>query len=311
MRVLIAGGAGFLGSHLCDYFVSKGHSVICVDSLITGSIENISQYKSSFTFKFMNTDMFAPLTIKDKIDLVLHFASPDSLSNYSKYPIETLKAGSIVTLNLLELAKAHKARFVLSSSAAIYGEANGINQNEDFLGKVDSVGLRSCYHEAKRFAEALTINFAKVNRLDARIARIANTYGPRMQIDDSRAISNFIKQALKNMPLVVNGDGAQTRSFCYVSDLVEGIYKLANYTEGVIKPVNLGSTEEISILQLAKKITSIVQGSSKIIFKERLVEDVMQKKPDISKAKKLLGWEPRILLDDGLLQAIKWFETKI
>ncbi|MBI2580179.1 SDR family oxidoreductase [Candidatus Woesearchaeota archaeon] len=302
--VLVTGGAGFIGSHLCRFLLSRNFKVICVDNLLTGSSGNIKDLRSNTDFSFISHDVSKPLEITGNVHFVLHFASPASPVDYAKLPIQTLKAGALGTHNLLGLAKAKKAVFLLASTSEVYGDPLVHPQPESYWGNVNPIGPRGVYDEAKRFAEAITMAYHKVHRIDTKIARIFNTFGPFMRKNDGRVVPNFIMQALANKPLTVYGDGKQTRSFCYISDLIDGVYKLM--LSKVNEPVNLGNPEEYTILEFAKKIIKLT-GSRKIIFKPLPVDDPKTRCPDISKAKKLLKWEPKVSVDEGLKRTIEWF----
>ena len=303
--VLITGGAGFLGSYLCERFLKEGCKVICMDNLITGSLSNISHLEKSPNFKFIKHDVSKYIDIEDKIDIVLHFASPASPVDYLSYPIQTLKVGSLGTHNALGLSKAKKARFLLASTSEIYGDPKVNPQIESYYGNVNCVGPRGVYDEAKRFAEAITMAYHKVHKLDTKIARIFNTYGPRMRKEDGRAIPNFINQALRNKPITIYGKGTQTRSFCFVSDLIEGIYLLSQ--RDVHDPINLGNPYEMKILDLAKIIIELTKSKSKIVYKDLPQDDPEVRQPDITRAGKFLKWKPKIKLEHGLRETIKWF----
>lgn len=307
MNVLIAGGAGFLGSHLCDFFISKNHKVIAVDNLITGKKENIKHLLKNKKFKFIKADISKKIKITGKIDAVLNFASPASPKDYIKYPLETLKTGSLGTLNLLELARLKKAKFLFASTSEVYGDPLVNPQPEEYWGNVNSIGIRSVYDEAKRFSEAAVMCYARDYGAKTRIVRIFNTYGPRMNEKDGRAIPEFISQALAGKPVTVFGSGRQTRSFCFVSDLVKGIYKLlmSDYKY----PVNIGNPNEITLQELAGIIIKLTQSKSKIIYKELPQDDPKMRRPDITKAKKILKWVPEICLEDGLRETIKYFKS--
>jgi dTDP-glucose 4,6-dehydratase len=305
LKILITGGAGFIGSHLCDYLLEQGHYVICVDNLLTGDIKNIKHNLQNKRFEFIKHDVIKPFKFSGKIDFILHFASPASPVDYLNYPLETLDVGSIGTKNLLELAKKKKAKFMLASTSEVYGDPNLSPQNESYFGNVNPIGPRSVYDEAKRFAEALTSAYKREKLVDTRIARIFNTYGPRMALEDGRVVPNFVKQALTGQALTVYGDGSQTRSFCYVSDLVSGIYKLM---QGKIsEPVNLGNPKELKIIDFANVIIKLTGSRSRITNKPLPEDDPKQRRPDISRAKKELGWEPKIGLDEGLKKTIEYF----
>ena len=303
---LITGGAGFLGSYLCDRFLAEGFKVICMDNLITGSLSNISRLESNPNFTFINHDVSKHIDIKEPIDYVLHFASPASPIDYLKYPIQTLKVGSLGTHNALGVAKEKKARFLLASTSEIYGDPQIHPQPESYYGHVNCIGPRGVYDEAKRFAEAITMAYHKAHGLDTRIVRIFNTYGPRIRKQDGRAIPNFISQALKNEPITVYGQGDQTRSFCYVSDLIEGIFLLSQ--SDIHDPVNIGNPVELKIIDMAKKIIKMTGSKSKIIHNPLPQDDPKVRQPDITKAKKLLNWTPKIDLEQGLKETIEWFK---
>ncbi|MCX7880336.1 MAG: SDR family oxidoreductase [Ignavibacteria bacterium] len=308
-RILISGGAGFIGSHLCDKFIQDGHEVIAVDNLITGSIENIEHLFGHPNFSFIKYDVTNYTHIPGHLDYVLHFASPASPIDYLKHPIHTLKVGSLGTHKMLGLAKEKGACFLLASTSEVYGDPLVHPQPEDYWGNVNPIGIRGVYDEAKRFAEAMTMAYHRYHKLDTRIARIFNTFGPRMRIDDGRAIPTFITQALQNEQVTVFGDGTQTRSICYIDDLVEGIFKLlfSNYAE----PVNLGNPEEISIIDLALEIIELCNSSSKIVFKDLPEDDPKVRQPDITKAREILGWEPKVSRSQGLLSTIEYFRNKL
>ncbi len=306
MRIVITGGAGFIGSHLCDYFISKGHHVVCVDNLITGNIKNIEHLFGNEKFLFIKHDVTNYIHIPGKVDAVLHFASPASPADYLKYPIQTLKVGALGTHKALGLAKEKNAIFMLASTSEVYGDPEVSPQSETYHGSVNPVGPRGVYDEAKRFAEAMTMAYHRYHKVSVRIVRIFNTYGPRMRLNDGRVVPNFIYQALTNKPLTVYGDGEQTRSFCYISDLVEGIYKLL--LKNLPEPINLGNPEEMKIIDFARLIKKITKSKSKIVFKPLPQDDPRQRKPDITKAKELLQWTPKVSLEDGLKETIKYFK---
>lgn len=309
MRVVITGGAGFIGSHLCDYFISKGHSVVCIDNLITGNIKNIEHLFGNDKFLFIKHDVTNYIHVPGKVDAVLHFASPASPEDYLKYPIQTLKVGALGTHKALGLAKEKKAIFMLASTSEVYGDPLVSPQSESYWGNVNPVGPRGVYDEAKRFAEAMTMAYHRYHKLSIRIVRIFNTYGPRMRLNDGRVVPNFIYQALKNKPITVYGDGTQTRSFCYISDLVEGIYKLL--LKDIFEPINLGNPQEVKIIDFAYLIKELTNSKSKIVFKLLPKDDPRQRKPDITKAKKLLGWKPTVSLKEGLQITIEYFKKII
>lgn len=306
-HVLITGGAGFLGSHLCELFLSKGHKVTCMDNLITGKMSNVRALFGNKDFTFIEHNVSEYIDLEGPIDYILHFASPASPVDYLKYPIPTLKVGSLGTHNALGLAKAKKAAFLLASTSEVYGDPLVNPQPESYWGNVNPVGPRGVYDEAKRFAEAITMAYHRYHDLDTKIVRIFNTYGERMRENDGRAIPNFISQALANKPITVYGKGSQTRSFCYVSDLVEGIYRLLMSREH--DPVNVGNPNEMTLLALAKQIIKLTGSKSKIIFKPLPVDDPKVRRPDIKKAKKLLGWKPMVGLEEGLSKTIDYFRN--
>jgi dTDP-glucose 4,6-dehydratase len=308
MKALVTGGAGFLGSHLCDLLLEKGYEVICVDNLITGSAQNIAHIKSD-RFSYREHDVTKPLYLEEMIDFLYHLASPASPVDYLELPIQTLKVGALGTYNMLGLAKEKKARFMLASTSEVYGDPLVNPQSEEYWGNVNPIGPRGVYDEAKRFAEAMTMAYHRYHKLDTRIVRIFNTYGPRMRLNDGRVVPNFIRQALCGEELTVYGDGSQTRSFCYVSDEIEGIYRLmmSDYT----LPVNIGNPEEHTILEFAKIILRITGSSSKIMFEELPVDDPKQRRPDITKARNILGWEPEVPLEQGLKETIKYFKDML
>jgi len=312
MRILITGGAGFIGSHLCDRFLSEGHSVIAIDNLITGSTRNIQHLAGRDDFTFIKHNVSNYIFVEGKVDVVMHFASPASPSQtaptgYLQLPIQTLKVGALGTLNALGVAKAKHAKFILASTSEVYGDPLEHPQKETYWGHVDPIGPRSVYDEAKRFSEALTMAYHRAHNVDTRIVRIFNTYGPRMQLDDGRVVPNFVGQALRHEPLTVYGDGSQTRSFCFVTDLVDGIARLLNSDEH--DPTNIGNPNEISILEFAKAINLITDNPAgiKIVAGARTQGDPQQRKPDISKAKRVLKWEPKVKLEDGLQKTIEYF----
>ena len=309
MRVLITGGAGFVGSHLCDRFVSDGHEVLCVDNLITGHTDNIAHLQRHPRFSFRQHDISQPLEVVGPIDCILHFASPASPSDYLRYPIQTLKVGSLGTHNALGLARAKKARFLLASTSEVYGDPLVHPQREDYWGNVNPVGIRGCYDESKRFAEAITMAYQRAHGLETRIVRIFNTYGPRMRLDDGRVLPNFIGQALRGEPLTIYGDGTQTRSFCHVEDLVEGIVRLLASEER--EPVNLGNPDEVTILDFAREILELTGSKSQLVFRPLPQDDPRVRQPDITKARQRLGWEPRISRREGLRRTIEYFQKKI
>ncbi len=307
--VLITGGAGFIGSHLCDLFIGKGWRVICLDNLLTGSLENIAFHRRRKRFRFLKHNIAQPVYLKDRLDLILHFASPASPVDYLVYPIQTLKVGALGTHNCLGLAKAKGARFLLASTSEVYGDPHVHPQPEEYWGHVNPIGPRGVYDEAKRFAEAMTMAYHRVHKLDTRIVRIFNTYGPRMRLNDGRAIPNFITQALRGEPLTIYGSGRQTRSFCHITDMVDGIYRLtlADYAA----PVNIGNPAELSLNGLARRIKKIARSTSPFVHRPLPTDDPKQRQPDIRKARSLLKWRPRVPLEDGLRQTIRWFRCHV
>lgn len=307
MRVLITGGAGFLGSHLADRFLADGHRVVAVDNLITGSQDNISHLAGNRNFEFIYHDVSNFIHVPGSIDAILHFASPASPIDYLKYPIQTLKVGALGTHNALGLARAKNARFLLASTSEVYGNPLVHPQAEDYAGNVDPVGPRGVYDEAKRYAEALVMAYHREHGMETRIVRIFNTYGPRMRLDDGRVVPNFIGQALRGEPLTVYGDGLQTRCFQYVDDLIEGLVRLLN--SDFSEPVNIGTTREISILDFAKIVNKVSENPGGIIYKEqlRIEGDPQTRKPDTTRASNILKWKPQVELEDGLTRTIQYF----
>ena len=305
MRVLITGGAGFLGSHLCDRFLREGHQVIAMDNLITGSVRNIEHLAGHERFRFIKQDVTEYLYIDGPVDAVLHFASPASPIDYLELPIQTLKVGAMGTHKALGLARAKDSRFLLASTSEVYGDPQVHPQPEDYWGHVNPIGPRGVYDEAKRFAEAITMAYQRCHGLETRIARIFNTYGPRMRLDDGRVVPNFVGQALRGEPLTVHGDGSQTRSFCFYSNLIEGIYRLL-FSDYML-PLNLGNPVEMSILDFAHTVNRLVGNRAGIVYKPLPVDDPKVRQPDISRARQILGWEPNVDLEDGLQQTVAWF----
>jgi dTDP-glucose 4,6-dehydratase len=308
-RVLITGGAGFIGSHLCERFLDDGHEVICMDNLITGSADNIAHLFPNSRFSFVPQDVTNYIYVKGQIDAILHFASPASPIDYLELPIQTLKVGSLGTHKALGLAKEKNARFLLASTSEVYGDPLVHPQKEDYWGNVNPIGPRGVYDEAKRFAEAMTMAYHRVHGVQTRIVRIFNTYGPRMRLRDGRVVPNFISQALKGEDLTVYGDGSQTRSFCFVTDLVEGIVRLL-YSERN-EPVNIGNPTELTVLEFAHRIIELTGSRSKIAYKPLPVDDPKVRQPDITVARQLLGWEPKISLQEGLEKTITYFKEKL
>ena len=304
--ILITGGAGFIGSHLSDTFIQKGYSVICMDNLVTGSMDNIKHLLEDKNFKFIKHDVSKYIDVKGRLDYVLHFASPASPIDYLKYPIKTLKVGSLGTHNALGVAKAKRCKFFLASTSEVYGDPKVHPQKESYWGNVNPIGPRGVYDEAKRFAEAITMAYHRAHNIDAKIIRIFNTYGERMRKHDGRAIPNFIFQALHNKPITVFGKGRQTRSFCYIKDLLAGIQKLMD--SKLNTPVNIGNPNEMTIKELATAIIRITGSKSKIIYKDLPVDDPKVRQPDISLAKKALQWQPTVSLEEGLDKTVKYFK---
>lgn len=310
-KVLITGAAGFIGSHLCDRFIKEGFYVIGIDSFLTGSPDNIAHLIGNERFRFIKYDVTNYIYIPDEIDIILHFACPASPVDYLNHPIHTMKVDSLGTINTLGLAKAKKARCIFASTSEIYGDPQVHPQPETYWGNVNSIGPRSVYDEAKRFSEALTMAYYRKHNLDTRIIRIFNTYGPRMRMNDGRVVPNFITQALKNKPITVYGDGTQTRSFCYVDDLVEGIFRMATIDKLNGEVSNLGNPEEYKIIDFAQIIKELTNSKSPIVFKPLPQDDPKQRKPDITKIKITLQWEPKISLNEGLKKTINWFKEKL
>jgi dTDP-glucose 4,6-dehydratase len=305
VRTLVTGGSGFLGSHLCDRLVKEGHEVICIDNLCTGSVNNIAHLMGNPRFHFIKHDVTDYIFVKEPLDNVVHFASPASPVDYLEMPIQTLKVGSLGTHKALGLAKEKKARFLLASTSEVYGDPLVHPQPEDYCGNVSPIGPRGVYDEAKRFAEAMTMAYHRYHGVKTRIVRIFNTYGPRMRMHDGRVVPAFICQALKGEPLTVFGAGQQTRSFCYVSDLIAGIYRLLMSDE--TDPVNIGNPAEMTVLEFAKTIIRLVGSASTIIYKPLPQDDPQVRQPDITRARRLLGWEPQVSLEEGLSRTIAYF----
>lgn len=305
---VITGGAGFLGSHLSDRFLAEGCRVICVDNLITGNLNNIKHLRKNKDFSFKKHDVSKKISLPGTVDYVLHFASPASPVDYLEYPIQTLKVGALGTHNTLGLAKLKKARYLLASTSEVYGDPQVHPQKEDYWGHVNPIGPRGVYDEAKRFAEAMTMAYRRYHQVDSKIIRIFNTYGPRMRIKDGRVVPNFIDQALNNKNLTVYGNGKQTRSFCYYSDLVEGIYRMIRSKHS--GPVNLGNPDEFTILQFAKLVIKMTDTRSKIIYKPLPVDDPKTRQPNISLAKRVLKWQPKVKLEQGLQETLTWFQAQ-
>lgn len=311
MRILITGAAGFLGSHLCDRFLVEGHTVVGMDNLLTGNTDNIAHLAGNERFTFVKYDVTHYIFIEGPLDAVLHFASPASPIDYLTYPIQTLKVGALGTHNALGVAKHKGARFLLASTSEIYGDPLVHPQTEDYAGNVDTIGPRGVYDEAKRFAEAITMAYHRTHGVDTRIVRIFNTYGPRMRLDDGRVVPNFIGQALRGEALTVYGDGSQTRSFCFVSDLIDGIFRLL--LSDFNQPVNIGNPREMSILEFAHLVNRLTENPAGITYKEdhRIEGDPQTRQPDISRARQVLGWEPAVDLDTGLQHTIEYFRGRV
>ena len=309
MRVLVTGGAGFLGSHLCDRLLAEGHDVIAMDNLITGDTDNIAHLSGNRRFQFIYHNVTEYIYLKGPLDAILHFASPASPIDYLELPIQTLKVGSLGTHNALGLALAKEARLLLASTSEVYGDPLVHPQNESYWGNVNPIGPRGVYDEAKRFAEAMTMAYHRSHGVDTRIVRIFNTYGPRMRLDDGRVVPNFVSQALRGQPLTVYGEGKQTRSFCYMSDLIEGIYRLLLSDE--VEPVNIGNPTELTIHEFATVINELTGNPAGIRFEPMPVDDTKQRKPDITKAQRILGWEPKVNLRGGMEETINWFRARV
>ncbi len=308
MRILVTGGAGFIGSHLCEFLLGRGHEVVCMDNLLTGALDNVASFRSARGFSFVKHDVTGYIPVDGPLDHVLHFASPASPRDYLEMPIQTLKVGALGTHRALGLAKAKRATFLLASTSEVYGDPLVHPQREDYWGNVNPIGPRGVYDEAKRFAEAMTMAYHRFHGVDTRIARIFNTYGERMRLNDGRAIPAFMTQALTAKPLTVYGDGSQTRSFQYISDLVDGIWRLLQ--SSVTDPVNLGNPREMTLLELAEKILRLSGSQSPIVFEPLPEDDPKVRQPDITRARTLLGWEPRVGLDEGLRRTLDWFRGR-
>ena len=306
---VVTGAAGFLGSHLTDLLLARGHKVIGIDNFITGSVDNIAHLGGNSSFKFIQQDVTEFIFLNESVNYVWHFASPASPFDYLNFPIQTLKVGSLGTHKALGLAKYKKARFLLASTSEIYGDPLVHPQPEEYWGNVNTIGPRGCYDEAKRFAEAMTMGYHREHNVETRIVRIFNTYGPRMRLNDGRVVPAFVSQAIKNKPVTVFGEGKQTRSFCYVSDLIEGIYRLMMSDYDL--PMNIGNPMELTMLQFAEEIVKVTKSKSKIVFKPLPQDDPKQRRPDITKAQKILGWSPTVSLKDGLTQTIGYFSKKV
>lgn len=308
-RVIITGGAGFIGSHLCDFFLAKGWEVVCMDNLLTGSPDNVAHLLSEPKFTFLDMDVTGFIHLAGPVDAILHFASPASPIDYLDHPIQTLKVGSLGTHKALGLAREKKATFLLASTSEVYGDPQVHPQREDYWGNVNPIGPRGVYDEAKRFAEALTMAYQRSHRLNTKIVRIFNTYGPRMRIQDGRAIPSFLSQAIQGKPLTVYGDGSQTRSFCFVSDLVEGIFRLLNSAHHL--PVNLGNPREMTILEMAREVLKVTRSRSRIVYRPLPEDDPKVRQPCIDLAQRLLHWKPKVTLAQGLKTTARDFRNRL
>ena len=309
MRVLVTGGAGFIGSHLCEFLLGRGADVICMDNFVTGSVDNLATIADHPGFRLVRHDVTEYIGVKGPLDWVLHFASPASPRDYMELPIQTLKVGALGTHNALGLAKAKTARFLLASTSEVYGDPLVHPQREDYWGNVNPVGPRGVYDEAKRFAEAMTMAYHRTHRVDTRIVRIFNSFGPRMRLDDGRAIPAFMTQAIRGAPLTVFGDGSQTRSLQYISDLIDGVWRLM--LSSVSEPINVGNPQEMTVLELAKRIIRLAGSRSEIVFHPLPEDDPKVRQPDIGRARALLGWEPRVDVDEGLRLTLDWFRERL
>ena len=308
MRVVVTGGAGFIGSHLCETLLDRGHSVVALDNLLTGDLANIEHLRGR-AFEFIRHDVTRQIVVDGDVDVIFHWASPASPVDYLELPIQTMKVGSLGTHNALGLALAKKARFVLASTSEVYGDPLEHPQKETYWGNVNPIGPRGVYDEAKRFAEAITMAYHRYHGLDTKIVRIFNTYGPRMRLRDGRAIPAFMSQALRDEDVTVFGDGTQTRSFCYVTDLVDGVLRLMDSDTN--EPVNIGNPHELTIEEIAKAIVSLVGSKSRIVYRPLPVDDPRQRRPDITRAKTLLGWEPKVPLEEGLVRPVEYFKRRL
>lgn len=307
-NIIVTGGAGFLGSHLCEYLINKGESVICLDNLFTGNLKNLENIKDHRNFEFIQHDIIEPIFFEDKkIDQIYNLACPASPIQYQINPVRTIKANTIGVINVLGIAKKHQARVFQASTSEVYGDPLEHPQKESYRGNVNTIGERACYDEGKRVAETLFFDYHREHGIEIRVARIFNTYGPRMYENDGRVVSNFIVQALKNDPITIYGTGEQTRSFCYVDDLIEAIYRLMN-KEGFTGPINIGNPGEFTMIELANKIIKITDSKSEIVYKELPSDDPKKRKPDISMAKEILGWEPKVNLEEGLIKTVDYFK---
>ena len=308
-HTVVTGGAGFLGSHLCDYLLEQGHRVTCIDNLLTGTVDNIAHLAGNEDFRFIKQDVTEYVFLPGAVDNILHFASPASPMDFTRFPIQILKVGALGTHKTLGLAREKKARFLLASTSEVYGDPEVHPQREDYFGNVNPIGVRGVYDEAKRFAEALTMAYHRTHGIDTKIVRIFNTYGPRMRVDDGRVLPQFMTQALRDEDITVFGDGSQTRSFTYVSDLIEGIHGLLESDEHM--PTNLGSTDEVSIMAFAEEIVQLTGSKSRIVTRTLPQDDPKRRKPDITKASKLLGWTPKVPRSEGLKVTLEYFRKKL
>jgi dTDP-glucose 4,6-dehydratase len=309
MRILVTGGAGFIGSHLCEFLLAQGHEVVAMDNFLTGSAENLDACRAHRGFRFVQHDVTEYISVDGTLDWVLHFASPASPRDYLELPIQTLKVGALGTHNALGVALAKKASFLLASTSEVYGDPLVHPQREDYWGNVNPVGPRGVYDEAKRFAEAMTMAYHRTHGVDTRIVRIFNTHGPRMRLNDGRAIPAFMTQALRGEPVTVYGDGSQTRSFQYISDLIEGVWRLMQHPGHA--PVNIGNPQEMTLLELAKRVIRLAGSRSEIVFRPLPEDDPKVRQPDIERARRLLGWEPRVDTDEGLRRTLEWFRAQL
>ncbi|MDY6796716.1 MAG: UDP-glucuronic acid decarboxylase family protein [Actinomycetota bacterium] len=306
MRILVTGGAGFIGSHLSEHLLNEGHQVICLDNLCTGDLRNITDIRDNPSLDFVLADAAAPINVG--VDVVAHLASPASPVDYHRLAVETMMVNSLGTYQALEVARKNEARFLLASTSEVYGDPLESPQNEGYHGNVNPIGPRSCYDESKRFAEALTSSYRRIYELETVIVRIFNTFGPRMRREDGRVVPNFILQALNDQPLTVYGDGTQTRSFCYVADLVEGLYRALTVPEAVGEVINLGNDQEMTILELAEKVKEITGSYSETVFQSLPEDDPQRRRPNLEKALRILGWEPQTGLEEGLARVVEWFK---
>jgi len=312
MRILVTGGAGFIGSHLCEKLLDLSHQVICIDDLFTGSENNIKSLIKNSNFKFIQHDIVGPLFIDEKIDQIYNFACPASPIHYQYNPVHTIKTSTLGVINMLGLARKHRARILQASTSEVYGDPQVHPQTEEYWGNVNTIGPRACYDEGKRCAESLFFDYHRMHNLEIKIVRIFNTYGPRMAFDDGRVVSSFVFKALKKHKLIIDGDGSQTRSFCYVDDLVSGIIKMMNSNKNILGPINLGNPNEFTIKELAELVIELVGNKNKIKYTKKFREDdPMQRCPDISKAKKILKWKPEVQLEEGLKKMIANFKERL